>query len=426
MGAVCCRPQNILEDVHDEEQLTSSPTKYLTLERAHLSAPVQESDDDDDDEQIWEDASETLQTLDLEVILAEWQRTHLDGGLSVQELEVVQATHGHLVPAVIEDVATDGLSLFPSKVSKVHAVTDESMVTQILIDSLDARGLQLLKEAELACEDSKILTAFVCLQRLAAHINVPLCRLPAPADQIIKQVNGVLEALDCLADESDWLLSSEGALRVLYRHERGTTKHSLKFSATFDHPIAHILSLAFEWDLLTTWNKFAIDTLKLAEPSIFESFVYGAQWLPPGIKDAHAFVHAKAYDLADEQRCLLIMLQDFEIQDLPVEAQEMLPSAKLSKRRRVNLMGPSCIRLRPVAKDKTECSLMVHIDPHIRMVPTSLVNFVLGVLAPYVYRQMAETLDSQFSNSEKQYPKRIATRPDVYQRLETRMEAFFT
>jgi hypothetical protein len=30
---------------------------------------------------------------------------------------------------------------------------------------------------------------------------------------------------------------------------------SLKFCATFDHPLEHLLALAHEFDLIVTWNK---------------------------------------------------------------------------------------------------------------------------------------------------------------------------
>jgi hypothetical protein len=29
----------------------------------------------------------------------------------------------------------------------------------------------------------------------------------------------------------------------------------LKFRATFDHPLEHLLALAHEFDLIVTWNK---------------------------------------------------------------------------------------------------------------------------------------------------------------------------
>lgn len=35
---------------------------------------------------------------------------------------------------------------------------------------------------------------------------------------------------------------------------------------------------------------------------------------------------------------------------------------------------------------RTDCWLIVHMDPHLPFVPSMLVNFVLSVLTPYLYR----------------------------------------
>ena len=53
--------------------------------------------------------------------------------------------------------------------------------------------------------------------------------------------------------------------------------------------------------------------------------------------------------------------------------------------------GPPARRPLPPNPDgtpRTEAALMVHLDPHIPFIPAFLLNFVLGVLAPYIFNQV--------------------------------------
>jgi len=89
---------------------------------------------------------------------------------------------------------------------------------------------------------------------------------------------------------------------------------------------------------------------------------------------------------------LLIVMKDVSPASLPPEAAS-LPAAT-AKRRICNVLS-GCINIRPLpagpgGKPRTFCQLMVHIDPHIPMVPAFLMNFVLGVLAPYIFSQIKQ------------------------------------
>ena len=146
-------------------------------------------------------------------------------------------------------------------------------------------------------------------------------------------------------------------------------------------------------------------------------------------------LRCRGYDLADEQRCLLITLADCAPEGLPPGAAP--PPPEWAKRKLVNFLPGSCVKLRrargaalrrpscsgacigpqhcavlglplvprsrhassalpppsdtparrplPAAPDgspRTEGSLLLHLDPHIPFLPAFLLNFVLGVLAP--------------------------------------------
>lgn len=166
--------------------------------------------------------------------------------------------------------------------------------------------------------------------------------------------------------------------------QKGTTQHGLKFRAVLPHPVGHILAMAHEWDLLPTWNRFCLDALKLAEPSLYESVLYGAQWMMRPFRPLQALFRARGYDLAEEHRSLLITIDNCEVDALP-QGHPPLPPA-LASRRTVHILPGTCMKFRPLPAEtpgatlRTQCDLVAMVDPHIPYVPAALVNFVLGVL----------------------------------------------
>lgn len=235
------------------------------------------------------------------------------------------------------------------------------------------------------------------------------------------------QALEALEDHSGWMVSRNDVLQVYYRHLRGETVHSLKFRAVFDHPLEHLLALAHEFDLIPTWNKFSLAAMTVAEPSLFEAYVYGAQWMLKPFKDMQALLHARGFDLAKEHRCLLVCLDDASLEQLPHGHTPLPP--EFAKRKHINFLPGSCLKIRPLppAPDgtpRTEGSLMIYMDPHIPYIPAFLLNFVLGVLAPYVFNQMKAVLDGSFADPAGEYSRRIAAQPHIYDLARRRMDEY--
>lgn len=68
---------------------------------------------------------------------------------------------------------------------------------------------------------------------------------------------------------------------------------------------------------------------------------------------------------------------------------------------------------------------MVHLDPHIPYVPGSLVNFVLGILAPYIFSQIKKVLATAFKDGEHGvFPQRVREQPTLYGLVERRMKEY--
>ena len=69
-------------------------------------------------------------------------------------------------------------------------------------------------------------------------------------------------------------------LVIYYGRFKGGTVHSIKLSATFDAPPHRLVAVAREWDLMTKWNVYAIETCILLVRGLMHIVVYSAVWLP--------------------------------------------------------------------------------------------------------------------------------------------------
>ena len=79
----------------------------------------------------------------------------------------------------------------------------------------------------------------------------------------------------------------------------GSSVHSFKFAADFNSPLEHILAMSREFDLTHLWNRYVLESIILAEPSIFQSTLYAASWLPFPFPHIDVVVEARGVDLAD-------------------------------------------------------------------------------------------------------------------------------
>lgn len=70
-------------------------------------------------------------------------------------------------------------------------------------------------------------------------------------------------------------------------------------------------------------------------------------------------------------------------------------------------------------KPRTKGTILAIVDPAIPHVPAFIINFVLGVVAPFAHRQIKALLDHQFDDEEKPFPKRLAANPELYERIRT-------
>jgi hypothetical protein len=311
--------------------------------------------------------------------------------------------------------------------------------------ALLAAGRALAARARLAALADAAALPLADLDELsaAAHLNIAA---------LLGECAAAEAALAGLADRAPpWVVAADGGaaragMTLLYRHHRGTTVHSFFLEADFDHEPAHVLAWAFEFDLIPLWNKFSVEARVLARPSAFLSYLYGCQWMPPPFAPFHALWRARGLDLGAEHRCLLVLLDNGDFNELPAGAALPPPPRVWARRRLVAMRPGSCLRLTPLAPGaaggpaRTRVHLCAHMDPAIPYVPGWLVAFVLRVMAPGLYNAIRAGLDAAFPPpgfapppgegraaakrraAMGEYRVRVAARPEVYGLLARRLD----
>ena len=169
-----------------------------------------------------------------------------------------------------------------------------------------------------------------------------------------------------------------GALRSLYRHDPSTPfVHSIQMSGEVDSETKAVLSIAREWDLVSSWNTFLLDTLCLSVDNLLSVTVYAALWTPPPLSHRDFAVHVRGVDLFDSHGCVLLMFSSAD------PDQDSLPEKSKS---RVRMHWKSAaIKLTPTSGGATIGTLVAHVDPSLpggMQPPAWLVEWAMRVCVP--------------------------------------------
>ncbi|KAK9842693.1 hypothetical protein WJX74_000794 [Apatococcus lobatus] len=295
---------------------------------------------------------------------------------------------------------------------------------------------QLYNGGQNMLRDGRILQAYKLLEQLCQQRGLPfpgkaqqvMPSGPLTAATILQEAARIKQAQADLVSSTSWpvIRDAPGDLSVWYQHKSGSPIHSVRLEGTFATSIECLLAMGREFDLASTWNSYMLDSLILSEPSLFEATLYASNWLPFPFSPCDCIVHAKGYDLAQEDRSLFMLMET------PEQAPEKLPGQPLpaaySKRKHTAMVSGSCMRMQPVqpgpdGKPRTKGSMLVHLDPKVSFVPSWLMTFILKVMSPFAYKQMVQVLEEAFSNPNAEIPRRMAAKPELYARLHERTAA---
>jgi len=75
--------------------------------------------------------------------------------------------------------------------------------------------------------------------------------------------------------------------------------HHIKMDAILPHPLERPLSLAREFDLMTTWNHYIVESQLLYAPTIWESTVYAGLWMPFPFPHMDCLGTGRGFDISE-------------------------------------------------------------------------------------------------------------------------------
>mmetsp|Transcript_7473 Transcript_7473/g.19191 ORF Transcript_7473/g.19191 Transcript_7473/m.19191 type:complete len:414 (-) Transcript_7473:47-1288(-) len=221
--------------------------------------------------------------------------------------------------------------------------------------------------------------------------------------------------------ENYTLTRSEGP-RLMYRHLKGTTVHSLKWEAEYKFSTDQLLAFGREFNYFDTWNPYAIDPMFIKERGDFCMTVYCAVWFPWPFSPRELVVTAEVADMLDEHGCWFVSLYDAKIDETVADFLKEVRQGK-PKRERVAILEGSCAMLYPTEEGNTKVFMGVHGDPLVFVPPNWLINFVLKLMAPTVHRSLLDALQKVYvKETDGPYPKMLRSR-EIYAKMRSRQKA---
>ncbi|WIA14126.1 hypothetical protein OEZ85_002670 [Tetradesmus obliquus] len=267
--------------------------------------------------------------------------------------------------------------------------------------------------------------------------------------------NGIAE---CASDEGWRLVQDDGKLRLLYRHAAGSTVHCFKGSCLLPAPIYQPLSMAKEFDLVSSWNSYITNSSILRTYCDVDMLVYASVWLPWPFAERDVLISAVADDQLREKGVVAISFASPRDADAP--PGDELP-AGADKRVHIHFMPGSCMTMVPVAaaapaaaapaapaavivaadgstvqaagagavagagdgeQQQTQVCVVANIETESH-VPEAIISFVLKVFAPFFYSTVLKVLASAFKPGDP-LPQRIAGHHELYDMIMKRCADF--
>ena len=245
----------------------------------------------------------------------------------------------------------------------------------------------------------------------------------------------VVEYITEANNNSGWSLAhASEPLEVSYRHERGSGIHSIKLRFDLDFPIDRVFAMGWEFELLDTWNPYAIDPTIVDRESDEEMAVYCAIWLPWPFSPRELCVQIKTADRLHDHGCYFVRIHDAEHEN---EVPKKSAGKGKRRRERASIVKGSCALVYPAfsrkeggeLRPKTKVLICCHCNPLVLAPPNWLVNFILRLMAPTIFRHLVKALRNAYgalddSPRESPYAERVHTKK-MYAKMRDRVEEVF-
>eukprot|EP00238_Polyblepharides_amylifera_P004678 CAMPEP_0196583682 /NCGR_PEP_ID=MMETSP1081-20130531/44317_1 /TAXON_ID=36882 /ORGANISM="Pyramimonas amylifera, Strain CCMP720" /LENGTH=293 /DNA_ID=CAMNT_0041904637 /DNA_START=161 /DNA_END=1045 /DNA_ORIENTATION=- len=269
-----------------------------------------------------------------------------------------------------------------------------------------------LQDATRIFEAVKLFDSLPEEERLSAAVLVG--KSGGDVERLRADVEETQKLLADLKDETDFKVSADGAYKILYKQEGAYHKFMIEMS--IESSLTECMALAWEYDLVKTWNKFCTDTQKLSEPEYLHMFAYSNVWTPWPITQRQLVMKARGFDLLEEHNCVIYLANSEE--NAP-KGSKPLPDGAFSRTyMHCRQSGGVLIPLSPTL---TRTRLLFTINPFLPSIPEWLMSTVLGKMLPWVLDMVLHYLQAKFKDPNDVYVLRMKSNCQVYDRLGKRV-----
>merc|ERR1712032_225410 len=130
-------------------------------------------------------------------------------------------------------------------------------------------------------------------------------------------------------------------------------------------------------------------------------------WMPPPFYARSFVFDAEGHDLIDDHGCFLILVRDVD------EASPVDVPASDGDCYRGRVLPGTCIKLTPLPGERVTAHVYIRIDMQMLTVPSSLLQWFVWTVGPYVHQEMQRHL-AGFQDEDNEYRRRMENNKDLY------------
>eukprot|EP01028_Stygiella_incarcerata_P012121 TRINITY_DN7289_c0_g2_i1.p1 TRINITY_DN7289_c0_g2~~TRINITY_DN7289_c0_g2_i1.p1 ORF type:complete len:386 (+),score=129.66 TRINITY_DN7289_c0_g2_i1:71-1159(+) len=248
------------------------------------------------------------------------------------------------------------------------------------------------------------------------------------APSIRSECDEIRRLLGSLESEDGWTKQKDSdGIRVLYRHEEGSSTHSLRVDAVMECPVLNLACCINELDLFVEWVPFLRASRRLAQLSRARQLGHFRMGLPWPFSDRDAVVYGYGVDLLKEHNRIVIFTKsvvDYEgLEFIPAELEstkEQIPDEdKKVVRMQVHMAG---IILEVIDEGRTRLLGIMNADPQMAWVPYWLLNFIARNVIHVLIRRLRKRAASLHGTSHEE---RLIQNKEVYGFLRNRLREVY-
>lgn len=227
-------------------------------------------------------------------------------------------------------------------------------------------------------------------------------------------IEGAQQALALLGDLESWEMVNDTEEIATFYKGSGD-EFFIRGEMIMEQPIFPALALFSEIDLLTTWIKVLKRVDLVSDVTQYRKVLRYALDIPWPCSNRYILISAVGVAIRPNRSALILFRDVTSPSYLGVTMPE--PEAGLIRAD----VPIGCINIMMLESNRTQVSFVAKTNPHLALIPQSLVNYAEKHVVFYLLQMIREKCRT-YAGSE--YERRVAVKTEYYERLRTRIEKY--